>query len=142
MGPGGGNPADTLRDLLFKLPGGASGEMSRDMDSIERLRSGPEQGGKRPENMSPQELHAVLWQVLSFRDSVVKKISKTIEKIPGLGPLVDKIMDSISGTRNFGIGFVMPTDVFFFDSVRVYNSGTVFEAYHEDRYRWLVNRLG
>lgn len=65
--------------------------------------------------MSPQELHAVLWQVLTFRDSgmcpinsgypraqrgvlVVKKISKTIEKIPGLGPLIEKIMDGISGT--------------------------------------------
>lgn len=98
MGPG-GNPTDTLRDLLFKLPGGAGGEMSREMDGIERLRAGPAQGGKRPEDMSPQELHAALWQVLSFRDSVVKKISKTIEKIPGLGPLIDKLMDSISGMQ-------------------------------------------
>lgn len=43
--------------------------MSREMDGIERIRAGPAQGGKRPEDMSPQELHAVLWQVLSFRDS-------------------------------------------------------------------------
>jgi hypothetical protein len=93
----GGNPDDVLRDLLFKLPGGAGGEMTREMDGIERIRAGPSQGGKRPEDMSPQELHAVLWQVLSFRDSVVKKIEKTIEKIPGLGPLINKLMDSISG---------------------------------------------
>jgi len=46
--------------------------------------------------MTPQELHGILWQVLSFRDSVAKKISHTIEKIPGLGPLIEKIMDSIS----------------------------------------------
>lgn len=57
---------------------------------------GPVAPGKRPEEMNPQEIHAVLWQVLSFRDSgvyttsdaaygrtetctvVVKKISKTI----------------------------------------------------------------
>lgn len=104
--------------------------MSRDMDAVERIRAGPAGGGKRPEDMSPQELHAVLWQVLTFRDSgeqnthfisnlsppfpshrdilneywvcvcfftVVKKISKTIEKIPGLGPLIEKIMDGISG---------------------------------------------
>jgi len=71
--------------------------MSREMDSMERIRAGPTQpGGKRPEDMSPQELHAVLWQVLTFRDSVVKKIEKTIEKIPGLGPLIEKLMDSIS----------------------------------------------
>lgn len=113
MGPGGGNPADALRDLLFKLPGGAGGEMSRDMDSIERIRAGPAQGGKRPEDMSPQELHSVLWQVLSFRDSVVKKIEKTIEKIPGLRPLVDNLMDSISGARYFRMGFVALANVIF-----------------------------
>ncbi|KAK7041417.1 hypothetical protein VNI00_009283 [Paramarasmius palmivorus] len=94
-GPG-GNPSTVLRDLLFKLPGGEGNEMSRDMESIERIRAGPSQGGKKPEEMSPQELHAVLWQVLSFRDSVAKKIEKTIEKIPGLGPLIEKLMDSIS----------------------------------------------
>jgi hypothetical protein len=43
--------------------------MSREMENIDRIRAGPAQGGKRPEDMSPQELHAVLWQVLTFRDS-------------------------------------------------------------------------
>ncbi|KAL0960132.1 hypothetical protein HGRIS_011768 [Hohenbuehelia grisea] len=97
-GPGGApsDPGDVLRDLLFSIPGGAGGDMSRDLEGIERIRAGPAQGGKKPEEMSPQELHAVLWQVLTFRDSVVKKISKTIEKIPGLGPLIEKLMDSIS----------------------------------------------
>ncbi|KAK7437930.1 hypothetical protein VKT23_018365 [Stygiomarasmius scandens] len=95
-GPGGSGPASALRSLFASIPGGAGNDMSRDMDNIERIRAGPAQGGKRPEDMSPQELHAVLWQVLSFRDSVVKKIEKTIEKIPGLGPLIEKLMDSIS----------------------------------------------
>lgn len=40
--------------------------MSRDLESIERMRDG---GGKRPEDMSPQELHAALWKILTFRDS-------------------------------------------------------------------------
>lgn len=43
--------------------------MTREIDSIERIRAGPSQGGKPPDQMSPQELHSVLWQVLSFRDS-------------------------------------------------------------------------
>ncbi|CAK5262127.1 unnamed protein product [Mycena citricolor] len=90
-----GNQSSVLRDMLFNIPGGAGGEMSREMEGIERIRAGPSQGGKRPEDMSPQELHAVLWQVLSFRDSVMKKISMTIEKIPGLNALVEKISDSI-----------------------------------------------
>lgn len=97
-GPGSGpaDPADVLRDLLFALPGGSGSEMSRDLDNINRIRAGPAQGGKRPEDMSPQELHGVLWQVLTFRDSVVKKITQTIQMIPGLGPLIQKITDSIN----------------------------------------------
>ncbi|KDQ58757.1 hypothetical protein JAAARDRAFT_128374 [Jaapia argillacea MUCL 33604] len=97
-GPGGGsgNPADTLRDLLFTLPGVDGGQMSRELESVERIRAGATApGGKRPEDMSPQELHAVLWQVLTFRDSVVKKIEITIEKVPGLSALVEKLMESI-----------------------------------------------
>ncbi|KAJ3882179.1 Het-C-domain-containing protein [Lentinula edodes] len=96
-GPGGAtDPATVLRDLFFSLPGGSGNEMSREMDNVQRIRAGPQQGGKRPEDMNPQELHAVLWQVLTFRDSVAKKIEKTIERIPGLGPLIEKIMDSVS----------------------------------------------
>ncbi|KAJ7269830.1 heterokaryon incompatibility protein HET-C [Mycena rebaudengoi] len=94
-GPG-SDPTSVLRDLLFTLPGGSGSEMSREIEGIERIRAGPEQGGKKPEEMTPQELHAVLWQVLSFRDSVVKKIEKTIEKIPGLGPMIEKLMESIA----------------------------------------------
>jgi len=72
------SPADALRDILFTLPGGTGNEMNRDLQNIERIRAGPAAGGKNPEEMSPQELHSVLWQVLTFRDSVVKKIEKTI----------------------------------------------------------------
>ena len=44
--------------------------MSRDLDSIERMRDGAAGGGgKRPEDMSPQELHSALWKILTFRDS-------------------------------------------------------------------------
>ncbi|KAK7044758.1 heterokaryon incompatibility protein Het-C-domain-containing protein [Favolaschia claudopus] len=94
-GPG-SNPGSVLRDLLFSIPGGSGSEMSREMEGIERIRAGPSQGGKRPEDMTPQELHGILWQVLSFRDSSAKKISMTIEKIPGLNSLIEKLMDSIS----------------------------------------------
>lgn len=97
-GPGGPpiDPADMLQDLFSNIPGGAGNDLNRDLQNVKNIRAGPASGGKRPEDMSPQELHSVLWQVLTFRDSVAKKISKTIEKIPGLGPLIEKIMDGIS----------------------------------------------
>jgi len=71
--------------------------MSRDMEGIERMRDGSAYGGKPPEQMSPQELHSALWQVLRFRDKglalscrsmrslivppVVKSIENTIGKL-------------------------------------------------------------
>ncbi len=66
---GGSSPVDTLRDLLFKLPGGTGTELTREMDGVQQIRDTHAYGGKPPEQMSPQELHSVLWQVLSFRDS-------------------------------------------------------------------------
>lgn len=59
---------DVLREMMFNLPGGG-GEMSPEIEGLERIRAGPTQGGKPPDQMNPQELHAVLWQVLTFRDS-------------------------------------------------------------------------
>lgn len=79
--------------MLFQLPGGEGTNLSRDMDDINNIRAG---GTQDPMNMSPQELHAVLWKVLKFRDDVSKAITNTIEKIPGLGSLIDKISDSVS----------------------------------------------
>jgi hypothetical protein len=66
---GGSTSIDTLRDLLFKLPGGSGAEVTREMEGVQRIRDAPTSGGKPPEQMNPQELHSVLWQVLSFRDS-------------------------------------------------------------------------
>lgn len=85
-----------LRDAFLKLPGGSGDKMRGDMEGIERMRTGMERGDRRPEDMSPQELHSVLWKVLSFRDSVMKGISGMLEKIPGLNLIIEKIQDSIS----------------------------------------------
>ena len=66
----GSSPAATVRSLLVKLPVGDNGDMERQMEGVERIRASSTQpGGKRPEDMTPQEMHAVLWQILLFRDS-------------------------------------------------------------------------
>lgn len=71
---------DGIRDMLFQLPGGSGSTLSRDMEEIDNIRAGP--GAQDPMNMSPQELHAVLWKILKFRDDVSKAITNTIENIP------------------------------------------------------------
>ncbi|KAK6902780.1 heterokaryon incompatibility protein HET-C [Kwoniella mangroviensis CBS 8886] len=89
------NAADTLRQLFFSIPGGEGNEMTRDLDNIQQMRAG-QPGGVDPSQMSPQELHDTLWKILSFRDSVMKRIENTIDRIPGLSGLVEKISNSVS----------------------------------------------
>ncbi|TIB71326.1 hypothetical protein E3Q23_02480 [Wallemia mellicola] len=107
-GPGGGGNSaiDNLRDLIFqldgytsKLPksrslggGNGSGSLNRDFEDLSHLRS----SSRAPEQMSPQELHATLWKILSFRDRISKTIEATIDKIPGLNALVEKISNSVA----------------------------------------------
>ncbi|KAF8320481.1 heterokaryon incompatibility Het-C, partial [Clavulina sp. PMI_390] len=90
--------SNNLRELLFAVPGVGGSDLARQMQGIEQMSRAaePGQGGKRPEDMSPEELHAVLWQILTFRDNVVKVIENTIEKIPGLSALVEKLTNSIA----------------------------------------------
>src|SRR5579863_6529570 len=124
---GGSSPADILRDYLFKLPGGAGTEISRDMEGIERIRDAPASGGKPPAEMSPQELHSVLWRVLSFRDSgtVISRhwvrfltavlVAKTIEKTIGRSSVNQCVLGLNDNTgysrKNSWIGFVNREDL-------------------------------
>ena len=61
----------TLRSLFLDIPGGEGQEMERELDGVNKLRASP---GFDPSQMSPQELHAVLWQILTFRDAIMKRI--------------------------------------------------------------------
>lgn len=47
-------------------------------------------------NFDPQETARKIYPILEFRDKVVKAISSTIEKIPGLEALVEKITDTLT----------------------------------------------
>lgn len=53
--------------------------MARQMEGIEQMSRAAQTGqGKRPEDMTPEELHAVLWQILTFRDNVMRVIETTV----------------------------------------------------------------
>jgi len=89
----GSSSSSTLAKLLFDLPGGSGSDLSREMNDVENIRTRAASG--QMDNMSPQELHATLWKVLTFRDNVVKGMENTIEKI-GLSSVVEKITNSVN----------------------------------------------
>lgn len=75
-----------IKSLLSTFPTSDGQSASRDIDQMQARANG---AGKDPNTMTPKELYQNIWAILSFRDSVVKKISYGIEKVPGLGPLID-----------------------------------------------------
>ena len=89
-----GSGADVLRSLLFKIPGSGGQDLSRELQDVDEIRSRAASG--QSAELSPQELHQVLWKVLTFRDNVCKAIENTIEKIPGLSSLVENITDTVN----------------------------------------------
>ena len=70
----------TLMQVFTQMPGGQGQQLSRDMNDINNMRAG-QPGGVDPSQMSAQELHANLWKVLSFRDSVMKSIEVSIKRM-------------------------------------------------------------
>lgn len=69
-GPG-DDPQLSLQGLLSTFPsgGGPDSDMERDLRELEKIRAeGGSMNGKPPEELSPQELHAKLWAVLTIRD--------------------------------------------------------------------------
>ena len=56
---------------------------------------GPGIPGMSP-NFDPQKTAAQIYPILEFRDKVVRAISATIEKIPGLEALVEKITETLT----------------------------------------------
>lgn len=62
-----------LRSLFTNIPGSDGEQLTREMDNVSSMRAG-QPGGLDPSQMSPQEMHDTLWKILSFRDSVMKKI--------------------------------------------------------------------
>jgi len=58
-----------LQDLASAMPSGGESDMKGDLQEMEKIRAeGGSMNGKPPEQLSPQEMHAKLWAILTIRD--------------------------------------------------------------------------
>ena len=108
-GPG---QLSSMTNMLSSIPG--AGDLAREAqnlqaqsDAQERDSSlrfgappGSEGGPPGPNvpgtNIDPMKTAAQIYPILEFRDKVVKAISATVEKIPGLEALVEKITETLT----------------------------------------------
>jgi hypothetical protein len=69
-GPGdSGSTFSLLSDLLSSIPAGGGSDMKGDVAQLEKIRADNASGAAKPaDQLSPQEMHAQLWAILSLRD--------------------------------------------------------------------------
>lgn len=94
----------SMMDMLSSVPG--TGDLSRQAQSLQAQSNAQERAtenqGERPSqnipgtNIDPMRTAAQIYPILEFRDKVVKIIDATIEKIPGLEALVEKITETLT----------------------------------------------
>ena len=119
---GGADQLSSMTGLLAQVPG--AGGLAQEAEQLQAQSNAQEQansrdaqseappsfagppgtstGGPGPgipgmsANFDPQKTAAQIYPILEFRDKVVKAISATIEKIPGLEALVEKITETLT----------------------------------------------
>lgn len=49
-----------------------------------------------PNNYTTKEVQQTLWEILSWRDIIMRKVSMIMEKIPGLEDLMDQLTEAMN----------------------------------------------
>ena len=109
-GDGTRSTVSTMTHLLSNVPG--AGDLARQADDLQARSTAQEQenrfggipgtAGEAPmqnipgTNIDPYKTAAQIYPILEFRDRVVKTLTATYEKIPGLEALVEKITDTLT----------------------------------------------
>jgi hypothetical protein len=115
FGGGGGGGGGDFISLISKLPGSGDGlaaqarnlKAASDAQEQENTRSSDNVNtvpGMSP-NFDPVKVARQIYPILEFRDNIVRSISNTISKIPGLESLLDKIGETLTA---FIFGLLAP----------------------------------
>ncbi|TFK56504.1 Het-C-domain-containing protein [Heliocybe sulcata] len=81
----------SLKSLLSKFSvGGDSSDKADDMEAKSKAYE------FNPDDVAPPEVQQQLWEVLKWRDGVMREILQRIEMIPGLSDLIENVTDALN----------------------------------------------
>lgn len=89
------SPLSKLSGLFKMLPIGGG-------DKEDKMQQGEEMKAKafdltgKIDEVAPEEVQKQLWEILEWRDGIMKDIAETIENIPGLEQLLDQITEALN----------------------------------------------
>ncbi|OCB88893.1 Het-C-domain-containing protein [Sanghuangporus baumii] len=103
-----GTSFSSLRELLARLPEalGQKAAASQDLEKRSKThrpmveeKADDESKIDLTEYIPSEETQEFIWDVLSWRDDLVRTMSSAIESIPGLSDLLDELMDAINESK-------------------------------------------
>ncbi|EPQ60148.1 Het-C-domain-containing protein [Gloeophyllum trabeum ATCC 11539] len=84
-----------LKDLLSKFSLGSDSSDSR-ASQADDLQAKSKAYEFNPDDIAPPEVQQQLWEVLKWRDDIMREILQKIEMIPGLSELIDGFTDALN----------------------------------------------
>lgn len=49
-----------------------------------------------PDNYTTEDVQQTLWEIMGWRDAIMRKVSTIMEKIPGLESLMENLTDALN----------------------------------------------
>jgi hypothetical protein len=84
---------DAFKAILDKLLIGGSNEK---MSQSEQMHKQSKAYHFDPGNIAPPEVQRQLFELLEWRDNIMRDITETIEMVPGLSDLVDEFTNALN----------------------------------------------
>ncbi|KAH8835679.1 Het-C-domain-containing protein [Flagelloscypha sp. PMI_526] len=87
----------TLKSLLGKIGGGGNDEK---LSHAEALEQKSQAYHFNPDNICPPEVQRDIWDLIKWRDGVMRDVSRVIENIPGLSDLVEELSNALNECKS------------------------------------------
>lgn len=87
-----------IKSLLSQVPSG-QGQTQNEMAQADEIQA--KAFHFDPDNYTTEEVQQTLWQILGWRDRIMRKVSTIMEKIPGLEDLMDQLTDALNVCKSF-----------------------------------------
>lgn len=83
----------TIKDLLSQVPSGGE-ETQDEMQKADQIQA--KAYNFNPDEYSTEEVQQTLWEIMQWRDTIMRKVSTIIEKIPGMETVLDQLTEALN----------------------------------------------
>lgn len=82
--------------MFGKFSGGGGGNEDEKLSHAQALEQKSQGYNVNPDDICPPEVQQNIWDLIKWRDGIMRDVSSTLESIPGLGDLVEELTNSLN----------------------------------------------